>query len=202
MIIATNLYTFAIYNSSAHQWDCCGEGGCNGTVTGETFSAIAPSQWSAVPTTATNSANVAATVSVPSPSSASTSTTTSVASSTTPVSTATTTPTSSPQPATKGTSLSTGAKAGIAIAIVVVVLAVIAAAVFLTLRKRRRAAVANDQSGLPAYDDAMGAHHTAAAKYAHIETSELDSRGVFRSELEARSPAQELSAEGPEPKKV
>jgi len=63
------------------------------------------------------------------------------------------------------------------------------------MRRRRRAAAAHDRSGPPGYDDAVGAHHNVTAKhYTQMETAELDST-VFRNELEARNPAQELPAE-------
>lgn len=46
---ADEIDTWIQYNKTQNLWQCCGDNVCIGTVTGETFSAIAPSQWSAVP---------------------------------------------------------------------------------------------------------------------------------------------------------
>ncbi|KAK4561431.1 hypothetical protein LTR86_004749 [Recurvomyces mirabilis] len=188
---ATGYPTFATYNTSASLWACCGVGGCNGTLTGETFSAIAQAQWSAVPTTATNSWNVAATVSIPTSTSSATSATTSAASTT---ASTNSTPTTS---ASQASGLSTGAKAGIGIGIAVPVVALLAGLTLLLLRRRQQKGaieLRNDYS-LPPYNEAM--QHTAAYKYGgRVQSSELNgTMPESRQELDAASMPHELPTE-------
>lgn len=52
--------TWIEYNLTEQLWHCCGSSGCNGTPTAETFQAVAPEQWSAVPSLQTSSASAVA----------------------------------------------------------------------------------------------------------------------------------------------
>ena len=43
--------TWIQYNSQDNLWRCCGDSGCNCTVTSETFTAVNPGAWTAVAST-------------------------------------------------------------------------------------------------------------------------------------------------------
>ena len=105
--------TWIQYNNTEGLWHCCGSNGCTGIPTSETFQAVAPSQWSALPSTSmTQSSSTIST---------------------------TTTPSSSPSPSSTGNEgLSTGAKAGIGVTAAIAGVAIILALVFLGLWRKAR----------------------------------------------------------------
>jgi hypothetical protein len=103
--------TWIQYNNTEGLWHCCGSNGCTGIPTSESFQAVAPSQWSALPSTSTTQ------------SSSTTSTTT--------------TPSSSTSPSSTGNEdLSIGAKAGIGVTAAIAGVAIILALVFLGLWRK------------------------------------------------------------------
>jgi hypothetical protein len=102
--------TWIQYNNTEGLWHCCGSNGCTGIPTSETFQAVAPSQWSALPSTSTQSSSTIST---------------------------TTTPSSSPSPSsTRNEGLSIGAKAGIGVTATIAGVAIILAIVFLGLWRK------------------------------------------------------------------
>jgi hypothetical protein len=112
---AGDAQTWIQYNNTEELWHCCGSNGCTGIPTPETFQAVAPSQWSALPSTST----------------AQSSSTTSI------TYTLTTTTPSSPSPLSAGNeSLSIGAKAGIGATAAIAGVAMILAIVFLILWRK------------------------------------------------------------------
>lgn len=126
--IAGDNETWIQWDSSENAWACCGDNGCDGTTTGETFKGVAPAQYSAVPSVATSAS-----------SSAATSTKSSTTSST---GTAGTTPASSDDNNDGGNSnddggLSSGTIGGIAAGVAIGVVAVLAAVGFFVWRRRR-----------------------------------------------------------------
>lgn len=110
--------TWIQYNNTEGLWHCCGSNGCTGIPTSESFQAVAPSQWSALPSTSMAQSS---------------STTSSTYTHTT------TTPSSSPSPSSTGNKdLSIGAKAGIGVTATIAGVAIILAIVFLSLWRKAR----------------------------------------------------------------
>ena len=108
--------TWIQYNNTEELWHCCGNNGCTGIPTSETFQAVAPSQWSALPSTSIAQSS---------------STTSSTYTPTT------TNPSSSPSPSSTGNEgLSIGAKAGIGATAAIAGVAIILATVFLGLWRK------------------------------------------------------------------
>lgn len=106
--------TWIQYNNTEGLWHCCGSNGCTGIPTSESFQAVAPSQWSALPSTST-------------------------AQSSSTTSSTTTTPSSSLSPSSTGNEgLSIGAKAGIGVTATIAGVAIILAIVFLGLWRKAR----------------------------------------------------------------
>ncbi|KAF2716044.1 hypothetical protein K431DRAFT_308099 [Polychaeton citri CBS 116435] len=116
--------TWIQYNYTQQLWHCCGDAGCTGTPTSETFQGVPPASWSAVPSTA-----------IPFGDAQESGATTSLV-------TVTATPSSS---ASSGSSLSTGAIAGIAVLAVLLGIALIAALTFLILWRKKTALHRNAQ---------------------------------------------------------
>lgn len=124
---ASDARTWIQYNTTQAVWQCCGDNGCNGTVTDETFAAVSPSDWTAVASTQTSTTSVSGST---------------ISSSTTLSPAAPTLTTASPSSAGGSTGrggMSTGAEAGIGVGCSVAGIATLAAIIFGVLWKRRRA---------------------------------------------------------------
>ena len=142
-LIAAQYYeTYIQWNYTLDVWECCGDNGCNGTVTIDTFSALPPSQWSAIPTDAATSLSQSSTLASQISTSGSTTmvTTASISSSTTASQTG--------SKSKGGGALTTGDKAGMGVAIGIAGIAFIAAvfAIALWRRERSRKISANDST--------------------------------------------------------
>ena len=48
---------FISWSDKKDKWQCCGDYGCDGVVTGETFDAVSPSKWSAIPSNGDDSSS-------------------------------------------------------------------------------------------------------------------------------------------------
>ena len=59
--LAGDAQTWIRWDNSASAWQCCGDDGCDGTPTDETFNAISPARYSAVPSVPTSASSAAVT---------------------------------------------------------------------------------------------------------------------------------------------
>lgn len=192
--VADDGETWIQYNQTADLWHCCGDSGCDGTVTSETFKAVAPVSWTAVASTQSATASKTA---------SSTSTRTATASATTAAGGK-----GNKHKNDKDSGLSTGAIAGIVVACGVAGVTLIVAIVIWLLWRRRRclrtmldgeAKWQQDQQHMD-YDAAAAPHYGAEGheylaltgqppmspqELAPMSPQELGNTEAARSELEA-----------------
>ncbi|KAK4543676.1 hypothetical protein LTR36_005321 [Oleoguttula mirabilis] len=131
--------TYIEYDQTDGVWQCCGNSGCgNGVTSDETFTAIAQSDWTALPLSQTSTAAATTTLST---------TSSSVSSITSSGITATSTPTSSSTGRAGTGGLSTGVQAGIGVACGIAGLSIVAAITFWVLWRRRRVSETAQEPG-------------------------------------------------------
>lgn len=124
---ADDYTTYITYNYTEELWHCCGDRGCTGTPTDETFQAAAPSLWTAVPSARISSSAASA-----------------------PALTSPTNPTQTSSTADQSNQstepgLSTAAKAGIGVAAAIAAVAIITSIIFFALWRRARSAAVQRQ---------------------------------------------------------
>ncbi|KAK3726020.1 hypothetical protein LTR37_000168 [Vermiconidia calcicola] len=172
--------SFIEYNDVTEEWACCGNGGCKGSVTNNTFKAVSPEEWTVISSAGSSSSATLSTSSSTSSNAAATPKTTgspqpsgananSLTPSSSPSPTAqhnsglstganqnsSTTSISPSSEAQSHSGLSTDAKAGIGVAIGVGALALIAATIAIVMIRRKKKTAANKSWGnektLPPY---------------------------------------------------
>lgn len=122
--VAEDSQTWIVYNYTEGLWHCCGDDGCTGTPTSQTFEAVPPSLWSAVPSSPTSRPS-------------------------TPRSSATA---SAEQDGTGETGLSSSAKIGIGVSAAIAGLAILASVVFFVLWRRSKSFAEQRHKALSPYD--------------------------------------------------
>lgn len=116
--VAGDAQTWIVYNYTEGLWHCCGDDGCTGTTTSETFEAVPPSLWSAEPSTQTSSAtHISATA-------------------------------SAEHNGTDGTGLSPGTKIGIGVSAAIAGLSILASVIFFVLWRRSQSSAEQRREAL------------------------------------------------------
>ena len=143
--VAWYTQTWIVYNNTEGLWHCCGDKGCTGIPKNETFQAVAPSQWSALPSAATSTHLVTLTTS------SLTSLASSPSSSTSLVSSPSLKPGQEIRKTGQGTN--TGVKIGIGVASTVAGLAIMAAMfLFILWRKKVKSSFRAAAAKIPCHD--------------------------------------------------
>lgn len=152
--IVNYVQSYVQYDDATNLWMCCGNGGCNGTITDDTFEAVSPDDWKA--TSGGSAASSQAASSAAPSSTAPQSRVSSIGFKPTPTEQGT----ESSQSQSGGSSnsnnsddggLSTAAEAGIGVAIGLALLALIAAlvAIFMMRRRNRQRKERSNEKVLP-----------------------------------------------------